>query len=62
MPGLIRDQFGNIGNNRILVQGKPVQVHYALDRMWGAALTLILLVMVLNLIARLIARRSKVSS
>lgn len=62
LPGMIRDQFGNIGNTRILVNGKPVAIHYSLDRMWGAALTLILLVMLLNLIARLIARRSKVSS
>jgi ABC-type phosphate transport system permease subunit len=30
--------------------------------MWGTALTLIVIVMALNLIARLIGRRSKVSS
>jgi ABC-type phosphate transport system permease subunit len=30
--------------------------------MWGAALTLIVVVMALNLLARLIASRSKVSS
>jgi phosphate transport system permease protein len=62
LPGLIKDQFANIGNTTILVGGKPTHVHYAADRMWGAALTLIILVMALNLLARLIARRSKVSS
>ena len=39
-----------------------VTVHYAADRMWGAALTLIIIVMVLNLIARLIGRRSKIAN
>jgi phosphate transport system permease protein len=34
--------------------------NFAPDRMWGAALSLILIVMALNLIARLISRRSKV--
>ena len=62
LPGLIKDQFGNIGNTTVLVNGHRQTIHWALDRMWGAALTLIILVMVLNLIARLIARRSKVSS
>ena len=33
--------------------------NYAVDRLWGAALTLILIVMVLNLIARLVGRRTK---
>jgi phosphate transport system permease protein len=62
LPGMIKDQFGNLGSTTILRGGHKVSVHYAADRMWGAALTLILLVMVLNLIARLIASRSKVSS
>jgi phosphate transport system permease protein len=41
--------------------GHRVQLHYAADRMWGTALALIIIVMALNLIARLIARSSKVS-
>lgn len=36
--------------------------NFAPERMWGAALTLIIIVMALNLIARLISRRSKVTS
>jgi phosphate transport system permease protein len=47
-------------NNRSLV-GQPVH-NYGAERMWGAALTLILFVMLLNLIARLIARRSKIAN
>jgi phosphate transport system permease protein len=62
LPGMIKDQFGNLGSTTILRGGHKVSVHYAADRMWGAALTLIILVMALNLFARLIARRSKVSS
>jgi phosphate transport system permease protein len=62
LPGRIKDQFGNLGSTTILRGGHKVSVHYAADRMWGAALTLIILVMALNLAARLIARRSKVSS
>jgi len=62
LPGLIRDQFGNLGNTTILLpNGHRATVHFAADRMWGAALTLIILVMALNLLARFIARRSKVS-
>jgi ABC-type phosphate transport system permease subunit len=30
--------------------------------MWGAALTLIIIIMALNLIARLISRRSKIAN
>jgi ABC-type phosphate transport system permease subunit len=59
---MIKDQFGNLGSTTILRGGHKVSVHYAADRMWGAALTLIILVMALNLVARWIARRSKVSS
>jgi phosphate transport system permease protein len=62
LPGMIKDQFGNLGNTHVLINGHPATVHWAANRMWGAALTLIILVMVLNLTARLIARRSKVSS
>jgi phosphate transport system permease protein len=62
LPGMIKDQVQNLGNTTILQHGKRVQIHYAADRMWGAALTLIIIVMALNLIARLIGRFSKVSN
>lgn len=62
LPGMIKDEFSNLGNTSILQNGHRVTVHYAANRMWGAALTLIILVMVLNLIARLIARRSRLSN
>jgi phosphate transport system permease protein len=62
LPGMIKDQFANLGSTTILREGHKVTVHHAADRMWGAALTLIILVMALNLIARLIASRSKISS
>jgi phosphate transport system permease protein len=62
LPGMIKDQFSNIGNTTVLQGGHKVTVHYSADRMWGAALTLIILVMALNLLARLIARRSKISN
>lgn len=61
LPGMIKDQFSNLGSTTVLQDGHRVSVHYASDRMWGAALTLILIVLVLNLLARFIARRSKVS-
>jgi phosphate transport system permease protein len=61
LPGMIYDQVGNLGNTHVLVNGKAVTIHYAADRMWGAALTLIIIVMGLNLIARLIGRFSKVN-
>jgi phosphate transport system permease protein len=62
LPGMIKDQFANLGSTTILRGGHKVTVHNAADRMWGAALTLIIVVMALNLLARLIASRSKVSS
>jgi phosphate transport system permease protein len=62
LPGMINDQVANIGNTRVLVNGRPVSIHYAADRMWGAALTLIIIVMLLNVIARIIARRSKITN
>ena len=62
LPGMINDQFANLGSTTALVNGKRVQVHFAADRMWGAALTLIIIVMALNLLARFIARRSKVTN
>lgn len=61
LPGMIKDEFANLGNTHVLINGHPATVNWAANRMWGAALTLIVLVMALNLIARLIARRSKVS-
>jgi phosphate transport system permease protein len=62
LPTFINDQFSNLGNTNALVNGKPTTVHFAADRMWGAALTLIIIVMALNLIARLIGRFNKVAS
>jgi phosphate transport system permease protein len=62
LPTMIYDQFANLGNTTVLEHGKRVSVHFAADRMWGAALTLIIIVMVLNVLARLIARRSKVTN
>jgi phosphate transport system permease protein len=60
LPGMINAQVSNLGSNRSFT-GKPIH-NYAVDRMWGAALTLIIIVMGLNLIARLLGRFSKVSS
>ncbi len=64
LPLMIRDQVANLGASYGLnANGDRVKIHnYAPDRMWGAALTLIILVMLLNLIARLIGRFSKVSN
>ncbi|HEV7205300.1 MAG TPA: phosphate ABC transporter permease PstA [Jatrophihabitans sp.] len=71
LPGLINDQFTNINTptgqgvyHLDPVTGKRVAgtvANYAPDRLWGAALTLIVIVMALNLIARLIGRRTKVA-
>jgi phosphate transport system permease protein len=62
LPTMIYDQVTNLGNTTGLdATGHRVQLHYAADRMWGAALTLIIIVMALNLIARLLARASKLS-
>lgn len=66
LPLMIYNQFpnsGNAGSTRNPFTGvEEVTTNYAAGRMWGAALTLIAFVMVLNLVARLIARRSKVSN
>jgi phosphate transport system permease protein len=71
LPTLIRDQFRNINTAsgpatyHLDAQGNRVAgavANYAPERMWGAALTLIIIVMALNLIARLIGRRVKTSS
>jgi phosphate transport system permease protein len=67
LPSLIYSQFPNAGNTASSkvnpFTGKAETItNYAEGRMWGAALTLILIVMALNLIARLVSRRSKISS
>ncbi|HTZ43918.1 MAG TPA: phosphate ABC transporter permease PstA [Jatrophihabitans sp.] len=64
LPSMINDETLNLNNGGTygLVNGKVQLIHnYAVDRVWGAALTLILIVMALNLLARLIARFSKVN-
>lgn len=62
LPGMIYNQYSNLGSTYVLVNGVRKQVHYTADRMWGTALTLIIIVMLLNLFARAIARRSKISN
>jgi phosphate transport system permease protein len=59
LPLMIKDQVKNLGSN-FSFTGQKIH-NYAPDRMWGAALTLIIIVMGLNLIARLLGRFSKVS-
>jgi phosphate transport system permease protein len=70
LPGMINDQFTNLnhatgsGAFHLDANGNRVAgaaVNYAPDRMWGAALTLIAIVLVLNIAARFIARFNKVS-
>ncbi|WP_375501880.1 phosphate ABC transporter permease PstA [uncultured Jatrophihabitans sp.] len=72
LPGFINNQAINLtpsggGTGKVLdpetgqlVAGKAV--NFAPDRLWGAALTLIIIVMALNLIARLIGRRNKIAN
>jgi phosphate transport system permease protein len=60
LPLMIKDQVPNLANKHSFTGGTIT--NYAPDRMWGAALTLIVIVMLLNLIARLIGRFSKVSN
>ncbi len=71
LPTLINSQFINIntssgvGAYHLDANGHKVAggvANYAPDRLWGAALTLIIIVMGLNLLARLIGRRNKVTS
>jgi phosphate transport system permease protein len=65
LPGMINDNFiyySTQGTYKLGPDGKPHLVHnYAIDRVWGTALTLILIVMTLNLIARLVGRFNKVA-
>jgi phosphate transport system permease protein len=57
---------GNLGE---FMNSLPVQIYYdvtspttaVVNRAWGAALTLVLMIGVLNLIARLVARRSRLA-
>jgi phosphate transport system permease protein len=60
LPLMIKDQVNNLGATHNFTGG--VAANYAPDRMWGAALTLIALVMILNLLARLVGRFSKISN
>jgi phosphate transport system permease protein len=70
LPLEIKQQFQNINQAtgghayHLDAQGNEVAgaaANYAPDRMWGAALTLILLVLLLNVIARLIGRSNKLA-
>jgi phosphate transport system permease protein len=60
LPLMIKDQVANLGVTHSFTGG--VQANYAPERMWGAALTLIIIVMLLNLIARLIGRANKIAN
>ncbi|HZY76989.1 MAG TPA: phosphate ABC transporter permease PstA [Jatrophihabitantaceae bacterium] len=63
LPGMINAERVNLtsGGTYVLgTDGKPHLVHnFAVDRVWGAALTLVLIVMFLNLVARLVGRLRK---
>ena len=52
LPGMMYSQVPQLGN---------VKFTFAADRMWGAALTLIVIVMALNLLARLAGRLNRVA-
>jgi phosphate transport system permease protein len=64
LPSFIYAEYPNSGNTgsakNPFTGAVESTTNYAAGRMWGAALTLILIIMILNLIARLLARRSKV--
>jgi len=59
LPLVIKDQVSNLGSSFSFTGGTAT--NFAPERMWGAALTLIILVMLLNLIARLIGRFNKIA-
>lgn len=70
LPGLIYDQFTNLNHAtgatayHLDANGNRVAgavANYAPDRMWGAALTLIIIVLLLNLIARFLGRFNKIA-
>ncbi len=68
---MIRTQFRNAGEStggggayHLDANGNRVQGathNFATDRLWAAALTLILVVLVLNLVARFVGRFNKVA-
>jgi phosphate transport system permease protein len=60
MSLMIRDQVPNLQATHSFTGG--LQANYAPARMWGAALTLIILVTLLNFVARLIGRRNKIAN
>jgi phosphate transport system permease protein len=71
LPLFINTQFININTStgshayHLDANGNKVfgaAANYAPDRAWGAALTLIIIVMALNLVARLIGRRNRVAN
>ena len=71
LPGMINDQFINLGHSagagsyKLDQNGNRVAgsvANYASDRMWATALTLIIIVLALNLIARFIGRFNKVTN
>ena len=66
LPGMINDEAVNFttkGTYLLGADGKPHLVHnFAVDRVWGAALTLVLIVMALNLAARLLGRFRRTTS
>ena len=71
LPGFINSQFININTSsgatayHLDANGNRVAgttANFAPDRLWGAALTLIIIVMALNLIARLVGRRNKAAA
>ncbi|SHG25586.1 phosphate ABC transporter membrane protein 2, PhoT family [Jatrophihabitans endophyticus] len=71
LPGFINDQFLNYNTSsgatayHLDANGNRVAgavANYAPERMWGAALSLILIVLALNLVARLIGRRTKIAA
>jgi phosphate transport system permease protein len=70
LPLEIKQQFQNINQStgglsyHLNAEGQRVAgaaANYAPDRMWGAALTLILIVLVLNVVARFIGRFNKLA-
>jgi phosphate transport system permease protein len=70
LPGMIYDQFTNINQAsgasayHLDANGNRVAgavANFAPDRMWATALTLILIVLLLNVIARFVGRFNKIS-
>ncbi len=61
--------FGLTGNLGAIMNSLPVQIYNdiqsprtaVVDRAWGAGLTLVLIVLILNVIARAVARRSRMA-